>query len=74
MSIIQGVESAKPPEKYAFADSTIPLTLNFYQTKLETNLFSDFECNLHQYSLFSKVPVCTQNLKDIDEPEFVVLS
>ena len=36
--------------------------------------FSDFKCNLQQYSLFSKVPVCTQNLKDIDEPELFVLS
>ena len=34
----------------------------------------DFKCNLQQYSLFSKVPVCTKNLKDIDEPEFFVLS
>ena len=25
---IQAIESAKPPEKYAFADSTVPLALN----------------------------------------------
>ena len=34
----------------------------------------DFKCNLQQYSLFSKVLVCTQNQKDMDEPEFFVLS
>ena len=37
-------------------------------------VFLDLKCNLQQYSLFSKVPVCTQNPKDIDETEFVVLS
>ena len=34
----------------------------------------DFKCNLEQYSLFNKVPVCTKNPKDIDEPDFFVLS
>ena len=33
-----------------------------------------FKCILQQYSLFSIVPVYTQNPKDIDEPEFLVLS
>ena len=30
----------------------------------------DFKCNLQQYSFFSKVPVCTQNPQDLDEPYF----
>ena len=34
----------------------------------------DLKCNLQQYSLFDKVPVCTKNPKDIDEPDFFVLS
>ena len=37
----QAVKSAKPPEKYTFADSTIPVAQNFFQIKLElfTSLF-----------------------------------
>ena len=31
----------------------------------------DFKCNLQQYSLFNKGPVCTKNPKDIDEPEIL---
>ena len=34
----------------------------------------DFRCNLQQYSFFNKVPVCTKSPKDINEPEFFVLS
>ena len=33
--------------------------------------FSDYKCNLQRFSLLSKVPVGTQNPKDIDEPEFL---
>ena len=37
-STIQALESAKPPEKYAFADSTVPMVLTSYLMKLEKNL------------------------------------
>ena len=70
-STIQALESAKPLKKYEFADSTDPIALTF---KNIYKAFSDFKCNLQVYYLFSKVPVCTQNPKDIDEPDFFVSS
>ena len=47
---------------------------NFIKLEQIYKVFSDFKCNLQQYSLFSKVLVCTQNSKDIVEPEFLVSS
>ena len=76
MGFIQALETAQPPKTYAFADSTVSMPLKKNLMKLEKiyRPFSDFKCNLQQFSLFSKVLVCTQNSKDIDEPQFLVLS
>ena len=42
--------------------------------KKNDKAFPDFKCNLQQYSLFSIVPLCTQNSIYIDEHEFLYYS
>ena len=70
LSGIQGFKSAKPPEKQAFADSTVPMALTvFFFMKLEKNSKAPayFKCYLQQYSLFSIVSLCTQKSKSLKD-------
>ena len=69
LSTIKAVESATLSKKIKVANSTVCIVLNNFLLNLEKSPrdFQILNAIFNNILLFSKLPVCTKNSKDIDE-------